>query len=318
MKKIYCFIGITLALLSFAVCAGAQEARPIWVVGHGANWAYSTDRALELGANGVEVDVRTRPAKFFQTGRSRYNTKGAHWSLGHDYFDRKELCDIGNPNCVSLEWLLTGKVTNNYTTTLDDDERFCLLWLDVKDEEYLTELVNYVHDRTPYGTEYSIIYNVYEKKSLAELEWLDENLRDNEYINFGNMTIGELKSDLEAADFSPEKHFFTRGIFNINQPKNTTKSKRNDINQALRFAEDGEFCYRVSDWSNVTANNANAWVREGAEVVLIYFDKGYRPTVECKKSALANFTQQYRGLLSPIVPSHVFQGTYIADRSEPF
>ena len=310
MRKLYYILGVVAALLSLSVNAGAQSGRPIWVVGHGANWAYSTDRALALGANGVEVDVRTRPSRL-QTGRSKYNTKGEHWSLGHDYFDRKEKCDVGNPNCVSLEWLLTGKVTKNYTTTLDDDERFSVLWLDVKDEEYLKELVQYVHKFTPLGTEYSIIYNIYDRKNRFDLEWLAENLRENEFINWANETIADLKPDLDNVNFPPSNHFFTRGIFNVNQPSRTSSSKRNDIRQALLFAKDGVFCKRVSDWSNVSAVNANAWLKEGAEVVLIYFDKGYRPTCQCKKNALEKFTKQFSGGGS-------YLGTHIANRDDEF
>lgn len=108
MKK-YChilYIAVMMLLPALNLNAQSNE-KPVWVIAHGANWKYSTDRALELGANGVEVDIRTKNT-FWNLFYD--NTEGKHWSLGHDTYHEYAECDKDNPRAVSLEWMLTGKV----------------------------------------------------------------------------------------------------------------------------------------------------------------------------------------------------------------
>lgn len=291
MKK-YChilYIAVMMLLPALNLNAQSNE-KPVWVIAHGANWKYSTDRALELGANGVEVDIRTKNT-FWNLFYD--NTEGKHWSLGHDTYHEYAECDKDNPRAVSLEWMLTGKVTRNYTTTLNDDERFCVLWLDVKNEKYIKELVKYVHDRTPNGTRYSIIYNVYDRNFKSDvLVWLGQNLRSNEYINWGDQLIKKLRPYIDGK-IQPKNHFYSRGIFNVNQPQNS-KRKRNHLREAASLAKEGKFCKRVGVWSSITAANAISWINEGREIVLVYYDKGYRPTVQCRPSALPELVKYYK------------------------
>lgn len=316
---------VAAALLSFAVSTEAK--RPVWVIAHGANWKYSIEEALKQGANGVEVDVREGTT--FWNWFTWHSTSGSHWCLGHDTYWPEEKCDCGDDAAVSLKWVLTDNVTNGYKTKINDDPRFCVLWLDVKDEKYIRDLVEYVHRYTVKGqTNYTIIYNVYEDIEFDVLRWLGANLWSNECLNWANKTIGELQLhiketiDMEIfSQFNPmfpkdypqihaNNHFYTMGIFNVDQPQNTTSTKYNNLMEAK---DKRSFCRRAGIWSNVTANNAEAWINAGMDVVLTYYSHGYRPSCECKKSALPDLVTRINS------PGFALNNSvYIATRQDKF
>lgn len=314
-------IYVAAVLLSFTVSTEAK--RPVWVIAHGANWKYSIEEALKQGANGVEVDVREGTT--FWNWFTWHSTEGSHWCLGHDTYWPKEKCDCGNDAAVSLKWVLTDDVTNDYTTKINDDPRFCVLWLDVKDENYIKDLVEYVHRYTVKGqTNYTIIYNVYKNIKDDVLNWLGENLWPNECLNWANKTISELKNHikekspippglpdfLRAAQISANNHFYTMGVFNVDQPQNTTSTKYNNLRDAKG---DRSFCRRAGIWSNVTANNAEAWINFGMDVVLTYYSHGYRPTCECKSNALPDLVTRIK------FPGFALNNSvYIATRQDKF
>ena len=315
---------IAAASLSVSLFTGCDKmktptapGRPIWVFAHGANKKMATARALELGANGVEIDVRSRD--------------GVHWNLDHDHYYSEEECDRTDVPVedvhVSLRWFLTQPVArydgNEFSVKLNDDPRLCALWIDCKNEEHVESLVAYVHSCLPRGVEkynFSIIYNLYTVPTVAEridpfdpfsqyevhvpdeyLQTMDRvfrSLEDNEYLNWGNCTMEEINflfAELRKKNLtcSPSNHFFTRGIFDIDQPQNTTASKRDDLRN-VQLLEPGTFCKRYGVWSNVTANNAEAWINFGMQAVLTYFDQGVRPTVECRPNALPDLVWRIR------------------------
>ncbi|MCQ2117218.1 MAG: hypothetical protein MJY76_03660 [Bacteroidales bacterium] len=340
MKKFHSTICIAATLLFFVVNAWGQG-RPVWVLGHGANWKFSTEAALNLGANGVEVDVRTRPAKG-SAFRERDNTKGAHWSLGHDFFSPESKCDKKNPKHVSLRWLLTGKVIGYNSLfsanakTLNDDERFCVLWLDCKDEEYLEELVDYVHACIPQGQDkfnFAIIYNIYDfeydsgdktklsSEFIHKIERAAAKLKSNEFLNWGWRTPDEMRKLLNATNdsFTPSKHFYTTGRFHTNLYKENS-SKPTYVREATALSRQGQFCARAGIWSPNTMWQVERWLISQKpayptdfDVVLTYFKEGYVPPL-CKKNSLKGsmkklFYSDGRGKNGKM---------HIAKRNEPF
>lgn len=282
MRRIYSIISILTVSCFFTVSAGAQ--RPVWIIGHGANWGKkNVQTVLELGGNGVEIDVRTQSIAYSKAGEAfgLENTEGKHWALGHDTYTFERNCDA-NKNW-SLKQFLAMDILN--------DSRFCLLWLDCKDEEYIRELVEYVHAQTPNGTPYAIIYNVYKTgQSRATLEWLAKNLRNNEGMNWGDVSIKDLKPHVEGV-IPPSKHFFSRGLFKTHWIKNSS-DRASDIRVALSYAKSGQFCCRAGIWTGDTAYETYYWLYNGKktasnyDVIISYFQGGYTPPL-CKKNAMS-------------------------------
>ncbi|MCQ2370280.1 MAG: hypothetical protein MJ007_07395 [Paludibacteraceae bacterium] len=253
---------IYLAIIGITVAISVSAQRPIWLIGHGANWPYSLAAALNDGANGVEIDVKTKD-----------DVKGSHWCVGHDKYYKEQDC---TGNVMTLKKYLAQESLN--------DPRFCLLWIDVKTEKYFKQLVEYVHKYTPNGTEYSIVYNLYTAGAVTGIEqWLTDNLRDNEGINFGDVSSDKLSNLFSGPNpkLPKEKHFFTRGIFNSKWITRDS-DRRKDITYANNQKKQGQFCIKAGVWSASTASDA-FWFFDSKtadrdtdyDVVIAYFKKGY-------------------------------------------
>lgn len=269
-------ISLAIVSLFFAVSAGAQG-RPVWILGHGANWSFSVEAALDAGANGVEVDVRTQSHPVFGYGNE--NRQGQHWSLGHDFYYPESSCDDPNSKFtgVSLKWLLTNQ-------SFLDDERFCVLWLDIKkpDQKYIKQLVEYVHEHTPDGTPYSIIYGVYEMDLDDEtLIWLGKNLRQNECMNWADQPLSNLLPYIQGK-IPANKHLYTRGYFRTSEMYKSYPAAC-DLRAAQKLPD---FCCRTGVWTANSSYEAHFWLYNGSssypcefDLVLTYFAHGYLPPV---------------------------------------
>ncbi len=239
MKKNNLFrIGLITIFIIMAECVTAQK--PVWVVGHRCNSVKAIRAMLEDGGNGVEMDVRT-------------DNKGQHWCVDHDYCWSEENCD--GYNRLSLKQYLALPELK--------DERFCLLWIDCKHGEYVKELVEYVHKYIPKDANFAISYSLYKLKEVDRmvdgvhlLDWLRDNLRDNEGISLGWVEkIDEMDALFKAHKFPYYKHFYQDGIFNSKNIK-CGRDRQKCLARAGELRDQHQFCSRVGAWTAVTAYDA--------------------------------------------------------------
>ncbi len=285
------------------VCANAQ--RPVWLIGHGANWGDSAEKLLNQGGNGVEIDVRCKGIIYGE------DTKGQHWSVAHDMYWPKSECD--GKYQYSLEQYLQLNALK--------DPRFCLLWIDCKNDEYLKELVEYVHKYIPSDAKYAIVYNAYSKENVRKnIEWLADNLKPNEGLNFANLSIYDddcLYDFLRAYDFPANQHFFTRGIFSLALVGRDSDARK-DLTKANELKADGEFCSRTGAWTGDNGHNSY-WFLDSeyagrptdVDLVLAYFSGGWR--LPFTKKAVKHTRKNYidnplinKGKMRMAVPQDVF------------
>lgn len=277
-RNILLKFGITLICLSISVFSFAS--RPIWVIGHGANYLGSAQAALDRGANGVEIDVRAKASYAKE-----------HWSVTHSEYWTKDECDKGSGSSYvfSLKKYLEQPILN--------DERMKVLWIDCKNEDYIVDLINLVHSLTPNGTPYSIIYGFYYVTTLEKHgKDIRALLRDNEGINLGNQNIDAVKPWIGTGSnqIPKEKHFFSKGYY-----RSSMVNKNHTIEARKLRDEKGEFCSRVAVWTNdwmkearICVDSEYAGKETNFDLVLAYYPEGLRPVATLSKWVLPDFIKE--------------------------
>lgn len=273
MRNIRLISSILAVLLFSSICLNAQK-KPIWLVGHRCNSQESLAAALEDGGNGVEIDVRTP-------------NNGAFWCVDHDYAWAESSCD-GKKHLSLKQYLELPELKYG---------QFCLLWIDCKFPN-LKELVEYVHANIPNDIkgQFAITYSRYALSDINYyvmvngiavhiLDWLKENLWENEGISLGwERNFDEYKALLDQHNFPYEKHFFTDGTWHSKKIKSGTRW-HTSLKQACTYRDAGQFCRRVGMWTASTAYDAY-W----------FFDPKYANLTcdavmaECRKTVHIPFT----------------------------
>lgn len=265
------------ALLIFATAAFAE--RPVWIIGHGANYLGSALAALNEGADGVEIDVRAK-ASYARN----------HWSVTHSQYWTKDECDKGTGKSYVYS------LKNYLSQSFMQDKRMRVLWIDVKDEEYIEELVQHVHDCTPNGTPYSIIYNCYKAKKIApHAKWLRDNLRNNEGINMGSLDIPDVEPLIGDGKIPKEKHYYTIGYY-----RSSMKNK-NQVIEARKMRDDqNKFCSRVGFWTcdwerevRICIDSKYAGKETNFDLILAYFPEGLIPVPGLSKTVLPGAVKNF-------------------------
>ncbi|MBQ0081304.1 MAG: hypothetical protein KBS95_07165 [Alistipes sp.] len=299
MKRKICFNAILIFLCLCTINAKAERA--VWVIGHAANSNAILKSALSDGANGVEIDVRTKDGKF--------------WNVSHDYnLSPQELEDPKwkNRGYVSLETYL------KFPELMND--KFCLLYLDIKHSKvgYIKELVEFVHRVAGVNTPYAIIYAVYyteelnrlvydeKKKQMVHLlTWLNENLAPNEGINVGWETPPSNDKEYNAnlfvqKAFQPSKHLFTYGYWNSTVITRHWK-RVGYLKTAREYRDKGKFCSRVGFWTALKTWDAWWFLDKYAsnngktdcDMVMVECHNDVVMPPWSKKDALANLIKDY-------------------------
>ena len=276
-RNIFYRFGITLICLSVSLFSYAS--RPIWVIGHGANYLGSAEAALNHGANGVEIDVRAKESYAKD-----------HWSVDHKEYWTKDQCDKGEGRSYvfSLEKYLEQPIMN--------DPRMRVLWIDCKNEDYMVDLINLVHSLTPNGTPYSIIYGCYSAKTLEKYGTeIRKLLRDNEGINLGDKDISAVQPWIgnEPNKIPKEKHFYTRGYY-----RSSMKNKNHVIDARKLRDENNAFCTKVGFWTcdwmseaRICVDNEYAQAETNFDLVLAYYPEGLLPVATLRKWVLPDFVK---------------------------
>lgn len=121
--------------------------RPLYLIAHRCNNKGDITNALALGANAFECDVR-------------YGEKDNDWCVNHDAYRPKvsiRLC----------EWL-------EEAYNIDDKGQMCFLLLDIKNPDYLNNLIDYVHQHTndlieKRGKAIAVLYSIANLDTAKEL-----------------------------------------------------------------------------------------------------------------------------------------------------
>ncbi len=189
------FAAATLLLVSFLSYAGT----PVWLIGHRCNSLKMIEYALEDGGNGVEIDVTCGP------------TAGKEWCVSHSHFVPESKCD-------STEWMSLKSLLNK-PLLKDPKKNFCLLYVDVKDTKYISELIDYVHAHCPHPN-YYILYGLnldkISKKHITDekLKVLKEKLAGHDHEAFCTQNDGgidEIQKALGRTGYPITKYSYVDG-----------------------------------------------------------------------------------------------------------
>lgn len=281
MKKYIISISSAFACIFLAFNANAQSnaARPIWVLGHACNSEQCLIDALADGANGIEIDVHSDDAH-----------KNTDWSVNHG--GKKKIgyvwesegyipVDVraSRNKSEGREGKKTKWVSLEEYLNFADMDKIAFLWLDIKTNDYATELVEHVHkilekrfngkDNIPF----SILYGLYDKKyltinvkdnatgtSIAALEWYKKYLWPNEGIGLARegstrmtyytATLTDLKKIYDKYQFPVGKHIMTNGFGWPYFPCFFWKSQiSNTLIEAKELRNSGQYCVRTGTWT---------------------------------------------------------------------
>lgn len=274
MKKNFIKISLALICTTFITVNAMAEARPVWILGHACNAQRSLNAAINDGACGVEIDVMTDQEDCL-----------TDWSVNH----QKPYKGPKTRNFLNF-WL---KKDNEYLSlkeylSLPDMNRINVLYLDVKvtDNSYNfpVALVKHVHSilESKYGkghVPYSIVYAFYETSAVkilmpeigstyTVLDWLRDNLWENEGINFaweckdeprekGQFSgyISDIESLMKDHSFPAYKHAMCHGYLY----SATTSADGENVKSTLKAQElrkEGKYCSRIGFWTCVNYSDA--------------------------------------------------------------
>lgn len=253
-------IKICLVFICTILAIDANAQRPVWVVGHACNSRQCLLNTLSDGGCGVEIDVSTD-----------YKHKSNFWTVAHDGYISREDMDNYNRRRSEYDYYVSLEEYLNFREMND----ISILWLDVKNGEYLVDLVNHVHAvlllRYPDGKiPFSIIYGVYKidvlqtqvsGPSYIAIDWLRDNLWEKEGINLawegkdknqhngmGSGYIMEINQLMTSHNFPVYKHFMTCGYWS-SPSVHRNSIETTSILEAKSLRSQGKYCSRIGFWT---------------------------------------------------------------------